>query len=208
MTAASLARGTDGVLRCWWCAGDPLMEAYHDAEWGFPSVDDRHIFEHFCLECFQAGLSWSIILKRRAGLGVAFRGFDPKRIARFDRRAVGRLLLDPRIIRNRMKVEAVINNARRLPELTREFGSLAAYLWRFEPPRRRAAAARDTMPARSEESAAMSRDLKRRGWSFVGPTGLYALMQAVGLVNDHVAGCPRRKAVEAARRELGRPATR
>jgi DNA-3-methyladenine glycosylase I len=184
------------------------MEAYHDEEWGVPSADDRHIFEHFCLECFQAGLSWRIILGRREGLAQAFHGFEPARVARFDRRAIARLLADPRIIRNRLKVEAVVNNARRLPELARDFGSLAAYLWEFEPPRRRRAATREGMPARSEESAALGRDLKRRGWRFVGPTGMYALMQAVGLVNDHVAGCPRRAAVEAARRELRRPATR
>lgn len=208
MTGPSLAKGSDGVRRCWWCAGDPLMEAYHDAEWGAPSVDDGHLFEHFCLECFQAGLSWSIILRRRAHLGAAFAGFDPKRLARFDRKKVVRLLANPRIIRNRMKIEAVINNARRLLELQGEFGTLAAYVWQYEGPKRRRAATRAAMPAHSPESAAMSRDLKRRGWSFVGPTGLYALMQSAGLVNDHVSGCPRRGPVEAARRALRRPVTR
>jgi DNA-3-methyladenine glycosylase I len=201
--AASLAKGPDGVKRCWWCAGDPLYEAYHDREWGFPCADDRRLFENICLDGFQAGLSWITILRRREHFRAAFAGFDIERVARFNRRSVQRLLRDDRIIRHRGKIESTINNARRAIELIGEFGSLAAYLRRYEPKGRRPRRiTRGTIPATSAESIAMSKDLKRRGWSFVGPTILYAMMQAVGVVNDHVTGCDIRVEAERARRRF------
>jgi DNA-3-methyladenine glycosylase I len=199
--AASLIRGPDGVTRCWWCAGDPLYESYHDTEWGFPCTDDRALFESICLDGFQAGLSWITILRRREGFRRAFGGFEIARVARYNRRSVERLLRDDRIIRHRGKIESAINNARRALELIDEHGSLAGYLWRYEPRTQRPRITRRSIPAVSPESQAMSRDLRRRGWTFVGPTILYALMQAVGVVNDHLRGCDIwRKAAEARRR--------
>lgn len=199
-----------GVTRCWWCVGDPLYEAYHDTEWGFPAVGNNRLYENICLDGFQAGLSWLTILRKRENFRTAFARFDIERVARFNKRTVDRLLRDAGIIRHRGKIEAAINNARRAIELIEEFGSLAAYVWRYEPsPRARTkAVTRATMPATSAESVAMSKDLKRRGWSFVGPTTLYAFMQAMGLVDDHLCGCDVRPRVESARQAFVRPGSR
>ena len=210
MTAStSLHTDGRGVRRCWWCAGDPLCQ-YHDTEWGFPKADDRRLFEDICLDGFQAGLSWLTILRKRENFRLAFCGFDMQRVARFNRRSVDRLLRNPGIVRHRGKIESAINNARRALELIEEFGSLAAYVWSYEPspksrPRR---LTREAVPTTSPEATAMSRDLKKRGWSFVGPTTLYAFMQAMGLVDDHVSGCHVRPRVEAARASFDRPVIR
>jgi DNA-3-methyladenine glycosylase I len=177
--------------RCEWAGSDPLMVDYHDREWGVPSHEDRHLFEMLTLEGAQAGLSWTTILRKREGYRKAFAGFDVPRVARFDDQRVERLLEDPRIVRNRLKVESTVNNAASLRELRGEFGSFDAYLWRFvdEAPiqgRRRRLA---DLPSETPVSRELSRDLKKRGFRFVGPTVCYAFMQAVGLVNDHVTGC-------------------
>ena len=179
--------------RCWWADKDPLYIAYHDDEWGRPVVDDRRLFEKLVLEGFQSGLSWITILRKRPAFRAAFAGFDPASVARYDGRDVRRLLRDAGIVRHRGKIESTINNARRVLELGEEFGSLAAYAWRFEPaarsrPKRMTLAALKKLGS-SAESVAMSKDLKKRGWSFVGPTTVYAFMQAMGLVNDHLEGC-------------------
>lgn len=183
---------------CEWARGaDPLMLAYHDEEWGVPSRDDRHLFEMLTLEGAQAGLSWSTILNKREGYRRAFAGFDPARVARFDARKVERLLADPAIVRNRAKVQSTISNAARVLEARAEFGSLSEYLWRFvdgAPVRNRRRALPD-LPAETAESRAMSKDLKRRGFRFVGPTTCYAFMQAVGMVNDHEVACFRYKQI-------------
>jgi DNA-3-methyladenine glycosylase I len=201
--------GDDGVARCWWGAGDPLYRRYHDTEWGQPVADDRRLFEKLSLEGFQAGLSWLTILRKREHFRRAFDGFDPAAVARFGTRQVERLLADPGIIRNRAKIEATINNARRYGELATEFGSLAAYVWRFEPdPQARPSVVDHAALLRlgqSPESKALSKDLRRRGWSFVGPTTVYAFMQAMGLVNDHLEGCDRRPPTERERHRFRRP---
>ena len=198
-----------GVARCWWCAGDELYERYHDVEWGRPAGNDVALFEKICLEGFQSGLSWLTILRKRESFRKAFKSFDPEAVARFNSRSVERLMLDAGIVRNRAKIEATINNARRLLELIEDEGSLAAYVWSFEPD----AASRPpvidertlTEMTTSPEAIAMSKDLKRRGWSFVGPTTLYSFMEAMGLVNDHVAGCSLRAEVEDERARFVRP---
>jgi DNA-3-methyladenine glycosylase I len=207
--AEGLAPGPDGLLRCSWCLAAPEYVAYHDDEWGFPVRDDVRLFEKLCLEGFQAGLSWLTILRKRAAFRRAFAGFDPARVARFGPADVERLLADAGIVRHRGKIEAVIENARRALELRAETGSLAAHLWRFAPPdaarprrvTRAALRGMTTTPA----SVALSRDLRRRGWRFVGPTTAYAFMQAMGLVNDHLEGCAIRPRAEAARRAFRRP---
>ena len=180
------------MIRCGWVPdGDPLYLAYHDEEWGVPSHDDRHLFELLTLEGAQAGLSWATILRKREGYRRAFAGFDPEVVARFTDRDVERLLADPGIVRHRGKIESTVSNARRVLEVAAELGSLDAYLWSFVDGAsidRRAGDWRE-LPAETEESRAMSRDLKRRGFRFVGPTTCYAMMQAVGMVNDHLAGC-------------------
>jgi len=188
--------------RCWWAGEDPMYVAYHDDEWGLPVADDRRLFEKLCLEGFQAGLSWRTILYKREAFRKAFADFDVDRVARFTARDVDRLLRDAGIVRHRGKIESTINNARRTRELQRETGSLAAYVWRFEPIRasRPRIITRDILAtmATTPESIALSKDLKRRGFTFVGPTTVYAFMQAMGLVNDHLEGCPsRRRATEA-----------
>ena len=198
------------VNRCWWCGTDPLYVRYHDEEWGAPVTDDHRLFEKICLEGFQSGLSWLTILRKRDNFRAAFQGFDPDRVARFTARDVNRLLKDEGIVRHRGKIESTINNAKRAQELRGEFGSLAAYFWRWEPE----AAARPkritrdalTQMGTTPESAALSKDLKKRGWTFVGPTTVYAFMQAMGLVNDHIDGCDRRASVEKLR-TLSRPIT-
>ncbi len=199
-----------GVARCFWGGGDSdEYRSYHDTEWGFPVTDDVRLFEKLCLEGFQSGLSWLTILRKREGFRNAFAGFDPATIARFGERDVERLLGDASIVRHRGKITSTINNARHYLELVEERGSLAAYAWSFEPdPADRPApvtwAALREM-ATTPASTAMARDLKKRGWTFVGPTTAYAFMQAMGLVNDHIEGCSVRGAAESARVGLARP---
>jgi len=204
-----VAAGDDGILRCWWSVGDPLYRRYHDLEWGRPVADDQRIFEKLCLEGFQSGLSWLTILRKRDGFRRAFKSFDIQAVARFNARSVERLLLDASIVRNRAKIEATINNARRCLSLVGEFGSLARYVWSFEPDGRSRPKRLDRTTlvelSASEEAAAMSKDLKRRGWSFVGPTTVYSLMESVGIVNDHVSDCSFRDEVEKARERFRRP---
>jgi DNA-3-methyladenine glycosylase I len=203
------AADDDGAPRCVWCQASPAYRHYHDNEWGFPVTDDRRLFEKICLEGFQAGLSWLTILNKREAFRAGFANFDADRVARFGEADVARLLADAGIVRHRGKIESTINNARRVIELREAFGSLSAYAWRFEPPK-------GSRPDRltwdllrsfttSPESVAMSKDLKKRGWSFVGPTTVYAFMQAMGLVNDHVHGCHVRGKAEQLRAELVRP---
>jgi len=199
-----LFQGLDGAPRCRWCQASPAYQHYHDHEWGWPVTDDRRLFEKLCLEGFQAGLSWLTILNKREAFRRAFAEFDAERIVRFDAGDVARLLADAGIVRHRGKIESTINNAGRVLELRQEFGSLAAYAWRFEadPASRPKRMTREALLAMSTsaESVAMSRDLKKRGWSFVGPTTVYAFMQAMGLVNDHLEGCQVRSAVAQAPR--------
>ncbi|MBZ8133498.1 DNA-3-methyladenine glycosylase I [Afifella sp. IM 167] len=201
--------GADGRPRCFWCLGDPLYEGYHDEEWGRPSADDRRLFEKLCLEGFQSGLSWLTILRKRENFRRAFAGFDMEKVAAFGEADVERLVADAGIIRHRGKIVSAINNARRVRELREEAGSLAAFVWSFEPQehRRPGRFDRETLMklAHTEESAALSKALKKRGWSFVGPTTVYAFMQAMGLVNDHIEGCVHREASEKARAAFARP---
>ena len=202
-----LRTDADGVTRCWWPGEHADYRRYHDDEWGRPMSDDRRLFEKICLEGFQSGLSWLTILRKRENFRRAFRDFDPRAVARFNTRSVERLLKDAGIVRHRGKIESVIHNARRVCGLRDEFGSIAAYVWRFEPAERagRMTHARLMKLSWSPESIAMSRDLKKRGWSYVGPTTMYAFMQAAGLVNDHIEGCRFRACVETARRRFVRP---
>jgi DNA-3-methyladenine glycosylase I len=207
--AAGLARHADGVTRCWWPGADPLYLQYHDAEWGTPVRDDRRLFEKICLEGFQAGLSWLTILRKRPHFRAAFADFDIDRVARFGPRDVIRLLENEGIVRHRGKIESTINNARRARALRDEAGSLASYFWGWEPdpasrPRRITRGALMQL-AHTPEAAALSKDLKRRGWTFVGPTTVYAFMQAMGLVNDHLEGCASRAVIERARASFRRP---
>jgi DNA-3-methyladenine glycosylase I len=200
------------VKRCWWPGEDELYIRYHDEEWGRPVVDDHRLFEKICLEGFQSGLSWITILRKRDNFRKAFRNFDPAAVARFTARDVQRLLKDAGIIRHRGKIESTINNAKRALELVDEKGSLAAYFWSWEPQAasRPKKISRDALKAMSitEQSTALSKDLKKRGWTFVGPTTCYAFMQAMGLVNDHIDDCHVRAEIERARKRLTRPATR
>lgn len=193
----------DGKLRCSWCGATPEYLAYHDIEWGFPVDDDRRLFEKLSLEGFQSGLSWRTILAKRENFRAAFHDFDFDRIARFSERDVARLLKDKGIVRHRGKIEAVINNARRTRELVQREGSLAAFIWRYEPDPK--TLAEPQTASTSSESIALSKDLKKLGWKFVGPTTVYAFMQAMGLVNDHVADCVIRSKVERARKRFKRP---
>ena len=204
-----LVRGEDGKLRCWWHGGKPDYLAYHDTEWGRPVADDTRLFEKICLEGFQSGLSWLTILRKRENFRAAFAGFDCEKVARFGDADVERLLGDAGIVRHRGKIESTINNARRAIEMRDEFGSLAAYFWAREPgPEERPKVADHASLAalaRTPTSTAISKDLKKRGWSFVGPTTIYAFMQAMGLVNDHLEGCWCRPEAEAARAAFARP---
>jgi DNA-3-methyladenine glycosylase I len=207
----ALLPGPDRKLRCWWCSSTPEYVRYHDEEWGVPTADDVRLYEKICLEGFQSGLSWLTILRKREAFRRAFAGFDPGAVARFGARDVTRLLADAGIVRHRGKIESTINNARRALELQAEAGSLAAHLWSFEPsaasrPSRITWAALRGMST-TPESVALSKDLRKRGWTFVGPTTLYAFMQAVGIVNDHVDGCAFRVRAERARRAFARPVT-
>lgn len=190
------------IVRCAWAQGHPLLREYHDEEWGVPVHDERELFEKLVLDGAQAGLSWLTILKRREGYRRAFEGFDPERIARYGPADVERLLADPGIVRNRKKVESAVGNARAYLALREELGSFSDYLWSFvdgRPVVNRFASSHD-VPAETETSRRLSRDLRRRGFSFVGPTIVYAFMQAVGMVNDHVLDCFRRAEGPAARR--------
>jgi DNA-3-methyladenine glycosylase I len=210
--AEGLVRDEDGVTRCWWGGGnDAAYRAYHDDEWGMPVTDDVRLFEKLSLEGFQAGLSWLTILRKREAFRRAFAGFDFRRVARFDARDVERLLADASIVRHRGKIESTINNARRALELVESEGSLAAFVWRFEPETaaRPRALTHDALLALNETDAsrALAKELKRRGWTFVGPTTVHAFMQAMGLVDDHLEGCDARPRVEAARAALARPVT-
>jgi DNA-3-methyladenine glycosylase I len=189
-------------VRCKWCGEDPLYLAYHDREWGVPVHDDRRLFEMLVLEGAQAGLSWLTILKKRQGYRKAFDRFDVERVARYGQSRVQRLLGDPGIVRNRRKIESAIRNAQGVLSTQEEFGSLDAFLWQYVDfePRRNARKALSEIPARTKESEAMSSGLKRRGFSFVGPTICYAFMQSVGMVNDHTTDCFRHKELEAYRK--------
>ena len=205
-----LVRSEDGVVRCWWGGGDSLeYRAYHDDEWGTPVVDDVRLFEKLSLEGFQSGLSWLTILRKRDAFRRAFAGFDFRVVAGFGARDVERLLEDASIVRHRGKIESTINNARRALELVEAEGSLAAFVWRFEPlpADRPSSLTHDALLELSQTGAsrALAKELKRRGWTFVGPTTVYAFMQAMGLVNDHLEGCHARPRVEEARAALTRP---
>jgi DNA-3-methyladenine glycosylase I len=195
--------GPDGQPRCRWAAAAPEFLAYHDQEWGFPVGDDHRLFEKLCLESFQSGLSWRTILAKRDAFRAAFDQFDFQRMARFTDHDVVRLLQDAGIVRHRGKIEAVINNARRACELVEQTGSLAAFLWRYEPAPEPLAPPQTASV--SAASIALSRDLKQLGWRFVGPTTVHAFMQAMGLINDHAEGCAIRAAAERARVALVRP---
>ncbi|MDK9695935.1 MAG: DNA-3-methyladenine glycosylase I [Siculibacillus sp.] len=204
-----VAVGGDGRPRCWWPGDDELYRRYHDEEWGRPVGDDRRLFEKLCLEGFQSGLSWLTILRKRENFRRAFAGFDPERIARFDEQDMDRLLTDPGIVRHRGKIEAVLTNARGFLDLVDREGSFARFVWRFEPeaasrPPRITKAAVCAMST-TRESTALSKELRRRGWAFVGPTTAYAFMQSMGLVNDHMEGCFVREAVERERAAFVRP---
>lgn len=200
------------VCRCVWCRATPHYQHYHDHEWGFPVGDDRRLFEKICLEGFQAGLSWLTILNKREAFRQGFANFDIDQVARFDEADTKRLVLDAGIVRHRGKIASTINNAQRAQELRREFGSLAAYFWRYEP---QPATRPDTITLQSlsgmstsAESITLSKDLRKRGWSFVGPTTMYAFMQAMGLVNDHIEGCSARQRALDARAAFQSPAVR
>jgi DNA-3-methyladenine glycosylase I len=196
-----IVRGDDGIPRCAWGDSTPDYRVYHDTEWGFPVADDVQLFEKLCLEAFQSGLSWLTILRKREDFRRVFHDFDFERVARFGARDIARLMNDSSIVRNRLKIEAAVNNARCAVELVQAEGSLASYVWRFEPPDRD----RPVHRAFSPESTALAKDLKRRGWRFVGPTTVYAFMQAMGLVNDHLDGCNARGVVDKARAGFKRP---
>lgn len=195
-----LVTGADGNLRCAWSGGDELYDAYHDDEWGRGVATDRRLFEKIVLEGFQAGLAWITILRKRERFREVFAGFDPALVAEFSEANVLQLLDDAGIIRHRGKIEATINNAGRALEMIEEFGSIAAYVWPLASSSKRAAPSTlADIAAQTTESAALSKDLKRRGWKFVGPTTMYAFMQAMGLVNDHLVGCWVRDTCEAER---------
>lgn len=191
--AEGLLLGADGKPRCWWCGQDEEYQRYHDAEWGFPVQEDHRLFEKIVLEGFQSGLSWLTILRKRENFRRAFAGFDFHQVAAFGEAEVARLLQDAGIVRHRGKILSTINNAQRAILLAKEFGGLAPYFWQFQPK----ANARPTVFTKAvltqlgqtPESLALSKDLKKRGWTFVGPTTMYAFMQAMGLVNDHLEGC-------------------
>lgn len=184
-----LIQGDDGRPRCWWCGSDPVYMQYHDEEWGRWVMDDTKLFEKICLEGFQAGLSWITILRRRDGFRKAFHGFEMRRVAKMKDKDVDRLVLDEGIIRHRGKIESTINNASRALEMQKEFGALANFFHQYIPEDHPVIRSKEDIVATTAESTAMSKELKRRGWSFVGPTTCYAFMQSMGMVNDHVVGC-------------------
>lgn len=200
MSEPGLVKGEDGMKRCGWYGGHADYMAYHDKEWGFPITNDYLLFEKICLEGFQAGLSWLTILRKRENFRSAFSSFDFRKVAKFGGREKRRLLADTGIVRHKGKVEAAIHNARLAVQLKKEAGTLATFFWQYEP-----ASAGPSTIAKKAASERMSKDLKARGWAFVGPTTCYAFMQSIGLVNDHLAGCHVRQAVEQARAKLRRP---
>jgi DNA-3-methyladenine glycosylase I len=197
---AGIAIGEDGLARCWWADSTPAYRAYHDTEWGFPVADDRRLFEKLCLEGFQAGLSWLTILRKREAFREVFANFEFAAVARFGDDKVAELMDEVRIVRNRAKIEATINNAQRALE-----GSLAHFLWGYEPERPATAPTRADLPVTTPDAKALAKEFKRRGWRFVGPTTVYSFMQAMGLVNDHIDGCHCRAKVDAARAEFTLP---
>jgi len=209
MNQKYLHTAEDGVVRCWWGHDHLDYRDYHDSEWGRPVIDDFQLFEKICLEGFQSGLSWLTILRKRENFREAFAGFDFYQIALFDESRVGSLLQNRGIVRHRGKIEATINNAQRALEIVDEYGSLATYIWQWEPasaePHIGKGAYNQPIPSITKTSQALSKDLKKRGWKFFGPTTAYAFMQAMGLVNDHVQGCWCREVVEDLRSNLQRP---
>ena len=209
MAEPGLVEGPDGKTRCSWHGNLPDYLAYHDSEWGRPVADDRRLFEKICLEGFQSGLSWLTILRKRENFRAAFAGFDIDRVAEFTEADVERLVQDAGIIRHRGKIASTINNARRAQEMVAEAGSLAAWFWRFEPGPEERPERVDLAHLRANPTSAVStrisKELKKRGWTFVGPTTVYAFMQAMGLVNDHIEGCFCRAAIEKQRRGFKRP---
>ena len=196
-------KGPDGKPRCRWCEAAPEFFDYHDTEWGFPVNDDRHLFEKICLESFQCGLSWRTILAKRENFRAAFQDFDFDKVASFTKRDVNRLLKDEGIVRHRGKIGATINNAKRVKELIKEEGSLAAFIWKYEPDPQKTG--KPQTASTSAESITLSKELKKRGWKFVGPTTVYAFMQAMGLINDHVKNCVIKDKVDRARKSFKRP---
>ncbi len=191
MTSERLREGSDGVIRCWWCGDDPMYVAYHDDEWGHEVTGDVRLFEKLCLEGFQSGLSWLTILRKRENFRAAFADFDLETVAAFDESDVVRLLGNAGIVRHRGKIQSTIDNAARALVLQEEFGSLYDYVSQYRPARTVRLTVDSELFASCPESIAMSKDLKKRGWSFVGPTTMYAFMQAMGMVNDHIHGCER-----------------
>ena len=200
---SKIITGPDGKPRCGWCSAAPEFIDYHDKEWGYPVDDDYRLFEKLCLESFQSGLSWRTILAKRENFRAAFHNFNFEKIARFTQKDVDRLLNDEGIVRHRGKIEAVINNAKRAKELIKQEGSLAAFFWRYEPNKKNLAEPQTVSTC--EESVALSKDLKNKGWKFVGPTTVFAFMQAMGLINDHAIGCASRIKVVNARKKFKRP---
>ena len=194
--------GPDGKPRCAWCSAAPEFFDYHDNEWGYPVADDQRLFEKLCLESFQSGLSWRTILSKRENFRNAFCQFDFNALSQFDEADVERLLQNEGIVRHRGKIQAVINNAQRAQEVVASHGSLAAYVWAYEP----SAPGKPQSASTSAESIAMSKDLKKRGWKFVGPTTVFAFMQAMGLINDHAEGCSMREKAAQLRRSFTSPA--
>ena len=204
-----LRRGQDGKVRCFWPDDAPDYVDYHDNEWGLPVADDNRLFEKICLEGFQSGLSWLTILRKRENFREVFSGFEFEKVANFGNRDIEKLMNNTGIVRHRGKIEATINNAKRAREMAGEFGSLGAFFWKYEPddanrPKRLDDETLRTQ-GKSPESTALSKNLKKRGWSFVGPTTAYAFMQAMGIVNDHIEGCFAREATERARKRFKRP---
>jgi len=204
-----LGRGEDGLIRCFWHGGKEDYRIYHDEEWGMPVDDDIRLFEKICLEGFQSGLSWLTILRKRENFRTAFAGFDFHKVAQFDDQDIERLVNDAGIIRHRGKITSTINNANRALEMVEQEGSLGAFFWRFEPGKKDRPKTMDhaalTAMGKTEISTQISKELKKRGWSFVGPTTVYAFMQAMGIVNDHLEGCYCREKVEEAREGFVRP---
>ncbi len=199
-----IKKGEDGIKRCWWCGDDPEYIRYHDEEWGLPVEEDRRLFEKICLEGFQAGLSWITILRKRNSFREAFSEFEMTKVAKFSKRDINRLLKNEGIIRHRGKIEATINNASRALELLTEFDTLADFFWQFEPKKKSNIRSRADIPAITDESTALSKELKRRGWKFVGPTTCYAFMQSMGIVNDHARTCQFHSVAKTARSKIKR----
>jgi DNA-3-methyladenine glycosylase I len=192
----------DGRPRCWWCGNDPLYVRYHDTEWGLPVRNDQRIYEKICLEGFQAGLSWITILRKREAFRQRFANFDFTKVAHFNPQQVAKLVTDAAIIRHRKKIESAINNAQRAIEMIDTEGSITNFVWQFQPRRSVIRKTKEQIPALTDESTALSKELKRRGWSFVGPTTCYAMMQSLGMVNDHLRSCQWWETVEQKRKML------